>query len=339
MFVFIRRLRARMRYRHFDRDLERELETHRAMKEAELRARGVTDGQLPAETNRSMGNMTIMREDSREVWLARWLVRLYQDTRYALTMFRRQPAFSLGVILILGIGLGLISTIAAYADALVPETLACHGPRHAGSRVARGCGLAPDVTVRTLGSTEPTVYLPPQKFSAHLLITSTDPGMASRLQDVASRIDPGVTVVTRSLRESARDSLFAAVIGSRVAWGIGLVGLILATIGAFGVFAQAVEERRREIGIYMALGARGAQVLRVVLTTTRKSVGLGLAGGLLLSTAGTPLLRKYLYGLSPYDPIAYLQIAVILVTAAVVATWIPVRRAARVSPAETLRAD
>jgi ABC-type antimicrobial peptide transport system permease subunit len=135
------------------------------------------------------------------------------------------------------------------------------------------------------------------------------------------------------------DSLYFTRVGGRVAWSIATLGLLLAAIGAFGVFAYAVEERRREVGIRMALGARPSQVIGLVLQSIRTTVVLGLGVGLAISAATAPLLRNYLYGLSPFDPLAYAQVAVILTAAAALATWLPARRATRVNPAEALRAE
>jgi ABC-type antimicrobial peptide transport system permease subunit len=156
---------------------------------------------------------------------------------------------------------------------------------------------------------------------------------------LAKAIDPAATITIRPLRAMVADSLFFARVGSQIAWAIGIIGLVLATVGAFGVFAYAVEERRREVGIRMALGARAPQVIALVLQSIRATVVLGLGVGLAISAATAPLLRTYLYGLSPFDPTAYLQVAVILATAAGLATWLPARRATRVNPAEALRAE
>jgi ABC-type antimicrobial peptide transport system permease subunit len=172
-----------------------------------------------------------------------------------------------------------------------------------------------------------------------MLVRSGDAAVIERLGDTVRRIDPDVTISARPLREILEDALFIARIGSRVAWAIGAIGLLLATIGAFSLFTQAVAERRREIGIRMALGAPAAQVVALVLRTTRRSVVSGLIIGLGLAATGAQFLRGYLYGLSPFDPVAYVQIAGILLVAAMLATWIPARRATRVNPVETLRAE
>jgi predicted permease len=200
-------------------------------------------------------------------------------------------------------------------------------------------GIAPDLPVRSLSQTDPVAYSQSQYFVDRVLLRSLDSAVVERLRTTISRIDPDVTIAVRPLKELIADSLFVARVGSRVAWVIGGIGLLLATIGAFSLFTQAVEERRREIGIRMALGAQSAQVVALVLKTSQRSVLTGLAVGVALAAAGAPLLRSYLYGLSPFDPVAYLQVAAILGTAAAISTWIPARRATRVNPVETLRAE
>lgn len=200
-------------------------------------------------------------------------------------------------------------------------------------------GIAPDLPVRSLSRTDPVGYTESEYVVDRVLLRTLDPVVVERLRDVVHRIDPEVTISARPLKEVLADSLFVARIGSRVAWAIGAIGLFLATIGAFSLFTQAVEERRREIGIRMALGAQAAQVVLLVLRTTQRSVATGLVIGVGLAVGGAQLLRSYLYGLSPFDPVTYLQVGGILLVAAMVATWIPARRATRVDPVVALRHD
>jgi putative ABC transport system permease protein len=131
----------------------------------------------------------------------------------------------------------------------------------------------------------------------------------------------------------------ATATASRLAWAIGLLALVLATVGAFGVFAYTVEERRREIGVRMALGAETQHVVRTIIGGARYPLAFGLGAGLLLASAAAPFLGRFLYGLSPFDPLAYAGVSVMLVASALVASWIPARRAARIDPAITLRSD
>jgi ABC-type antimicrobial peptide transport system permease subunit len=124
-----------------------------------------------------------------------------------------------------------------------------------------------------------------------------------------------------------------------VTWAIGLLGLALATVGVFGVFAYAVEERRREIGVRLALGARPRDIFRALFGINRLPLGVGLAAGVLLSVAAGFVLRGYLLGLNPLDPVAYLGVSALMALATVFATAIPGRRALRVDPAVTLKSE
>ncbi len=115
--------------------------------------------------------------------------------------------------------------------------------------------------------------------------------------------------------------------------------LLLAALGLYGVMAYSVSQRRREIGIRMALGAqRGAvqlQFLRQGLKLALLGVVLGLAGALAL----TQVLTHLLFEVTPRDPITFIGVAVLLVAVAVLACWLPARRATEVSPMEALRCD
>jgi ABC-type antimicrobial peptide transport system permease subunit len=131
--------------------------------------------------------------------------------------------------------------------------------------------------------------------------------------------------------------VLATIAGAWVAGGLGLLALLLSTVGTFGVFLYVVIERTREIGLRMALGASRADVLRLVVLHTTRAVTVGLVVGTGLSLGLAPVLRSYLYGLSPHDPIAYVGVIALLVVAAGTATALPAWRAVQVDPAVTLR--
>jgi ABC-type antimicrobial peptide transport system permease subunit len=152
-------------------------------------------------------------------------------------------------------------------------------------------------------------------------------------------INPAAIITVRPLRENVRTYLEESRTGATLAWAIGLLGLVLATVGVFGVFAYAVEERRREIGVRLALGAARQQIIRMLVSSSGRAMILGLGAGLILSLGCGPLLRAYLFGLSPLDPIAYAVVTLLLAIAAGLATVVPARRACRVDPAVTLRED
>jgi ABC-type antimicrobial peptide transport system permease subunit len=120
---------------------------------------------------------------------------------------------------------------------------------------------------------------------------------------------------------------------------LGVLGLTLATIGMFGVFAYAVRQRTKEIGIRMALGASPVTIVRLVLSGNTRAISVGLAAGLVGALAASQVLRGSLYGLSPLDPIAYGGVVLLLATAALMASYMPARRATRVDPVMALRHD
>jgi predicted permease len=185
----------------------------------------------------------------------------------------------------------------------------------------------------------PIFHAAPQFRQQMHLVFDTQPDAAGRLRTIVEAVQPGATVTVVPVSAAIEAALEFRRTGARLAWIIGLLGLALATIGVFGVFAYFVEERRREIGIRLALGARVPQILRAMFSSHRWSVGGGVAAGLVLSAAAGFVLRGYLFGLSPLDPIAYLGVTAILLVAAALATIVPSRRAWRVDPAVTLRAE
>jgi putative ABC transport system permease protein len=124
-----------------------------------------------------------------------------------------------------------------------------------------------------------------------------------------------------------------------LASGLGLLALLLAAIGIYGVMAYAVSQRTREIGIRMALGASRRDALRLILVQGMRLVTLGAALGGAGGAAFSRLLRSFLFGLSPFDPIAYVIVALLLTAVAVVACLVPARRAMKVDPMAPLRVE
>jgi macrolide transport system ATP-binding/permease protein len=199
-------------------------------------------------------------------------------------------------------------------------------------------GITKDVPVTTLSEIPPVVYRSLQS-GGLVLVRDLSPAIVERIAAVARGIEPKVELAARPLADDIWMATRDVATASRFASMIGLFALILATVGAFGVFAYSVEERRREIGVRMALGAQAPQVVWTVIGGARWPLLGGVGAGLLLSSAATPLLRRFLYGLTPFDPITYLATSAILMAAALVATWVPAQRAIRIDPAITLRAD
>jgi predicted permease len=118
---------------------------------------------------------------------------------------------------------------------------------------------------------------------------------------------------------------------------LGLLALFLAVVGVYGVKSYVVARRTREIGIRMALGATGQSVMRLILKEGIKMTVIGLAVGLLLSLASGQILASMLYRVSPLDPVAMVVAPLMLCLAALVACYLPARRATRVNPIQALR--
>jgi hypothetical protein len=200
-------------------------------------------------------------------------------------------------------------------------------------------GVVRDTHYTTPTAIRPLFHRAPELTSTQLLFRTDRADAAAAVRAVVQNIEPRLRLtlvpVTANINEALEERRFAA----GLAWSIGLLGLGLATIGVFGVFAYAVEERRREIGVRLALGARARDVFRALFDVNRWSIGGGLAAGLLMSVAAGFVLRSYLFGLSPLDPVAYLGVSAVMGAAALVATAVPARRALRIDPAVTLKTE
>ena len=132
-------------------------------------------------------------------------------------------------------------------------------------------------------------------------------------------------------------ALYPARMGAALLVIFGLLALLLASVGLYGVMSYAVSGRTREIGLRMALGARSRNVLELVLKEAMRLVVVGLAIGWLAAAAISRLLGGFLYGISAMDPVTFAVIPVVLVLVALLASYLPARRATKVDPMIALR--
>jgi ABC-type antimicrobial peptide transport system permease subunit len=135
----------------------------------------------------------------------------------------------------------------------------------------------------------------------------------------------------------SEQGLFLPRIVALLGGAFGLVALSLAFIGLYGVISFMAARRTQEIGIRMTLGAQRSAVLRMILANRLILAGIGLVIGLAGAAAATPLMRQMLVGVSPWDPIRYVAITLMLIVATVTASWIPANHATRVDPITALR--
>ena len=152
-----------------------------------------------------------------------------------------------------------------------------------------------------------------------------------------SAIEPAAFVDVRTLRDATSAEAGLRRLGLRLFAILGIVALLLATMGLYGVMAFVVSSRTREIGTRVALGAASGDILRGVLVQGLRLVAAGLAIGALVSWLIARLLVAGLAGLSPADPIAYASTAAILLVVGLAACYFPARRAASLSPMVALR--
>jgi predicted permease len=119
----------------------------------------------------------------------------------------------------------------------------------------------------------------------------------------------------------------------------GAMALVLGVIGIYGVMSYSVSQRRREIGIRLALGAQARELRRMFVRSGLAMTGLGVGIGLAAAVALMRLMKSLLFGISPFDPLTYVVVPIILTAAAVLASYVPARRAAAVNPVEALRVE
>ena len=178
--------------------------------------------------------------------------------------------------------------------------------------------------------------------SARLVVrTKLDPlAVLPSVRKEALALNAQVTIDTpTTLYDELKNTIAAARMASALTSLFGLTALLLAAIGLYGVMSQTVSRRTREIGIRMALGAGRDDVLRLVLKQGLWLTSLGLALGLLTAALLTRLLQTLLHGVSATDPLTFITVALLLAAVALLACYLPARRATKVDPLIALRCE
>jgi predicted permease len=205
-------------------------------------------------------------------------------------------------------------------------------------------GVVRNTAVLAIGEQpQPEIYLPlEQRFSSFATLqvrtasnpTAILPTVLARVQALDSDL---VLANPLTIQENLAQGLWAPRMGAALFGIFGLLGMLLASIGIYGVMAYLVAQRTNEIGIRMALGARPADVLRLVVGHGMRLVAFGIVVGVAAALALTRLMRTLLFDVSPADPLTFTAVSLALAAVAFLAGFLPALRAARIDPVLALR--
>lgn len=205
-------------------------------------------------------------------------------------------------------------------------------------------GVVPDVHYREHRRPTPTIYRPYRQIYAQGIfairtrgpLSSALPGIRAVLRDN----DPALVVTkAETLDELIAPQLAQPRLEALLFSTFALSALVLAAIGLYGIMAQLVAQRRRELGVRLALGATAGNLRQMVLRRAATITFLGAVAGLAGALAGSRLLRSLLFEVSPTDPLTLVGVSVLLLSVALMASYVPTRRASKINPAEALRAE
>jgi macrolide transport system ATP-binding/permease protein len=212
--------------------------------------------------------------------------------------------------------------------------------------IAEVIGVVADVKDGALDSEIwPAVYYPfNQSTGAYFsLVVRTSQSASSLLPALGTairRIDPGIGVMDETTMSARIDNSPAAYLHRSSAWMVGgfaALALLLGVVGLYGVVAYSVGQRTREIGVRMALGAQRASVNQLIMKEAAWLTGAGVAVGMVCSLAVATLIRGLLFGVRSWDAATLAAVSALLAISALLASYIPARRAARVDPMMALR--
>jgi putative ABC transport system permease protein len=172
-----------------------------------------------------------------------------------------------------------------------------------------------------------------------VLRTSGEPAaLANAVRQRVRAVDPDQPVARIETMSAAVARSLGTTRLSTILFGLfGVVGLVLAAVGIYGVISYGVLQRTREFGLRMALGARPSDVRGMVVRQAAVLTALGVGIGLVCALVGTRLMRTLLFSVTPADPLSYVVVVVVLGGVALLASYLPARRATRVDPVIALR--
>jgi predicted permease len=180
---------------------------------------------------------------------------------------------------------------------------------------------------------------PKEQRTAQLLVhtANNDAATIKSIREVARDLDPDLIVDVTKLEDNMELWRTPSRIVAALSSVLGALALLLAAIGLYGVVSYGVSQRIREIGIRLALGADGRDVIRLVLRQAMRPVVVGAAIGIAAAAAVSKVLSGVLYGISTHDPIAFIGVPVFLLAIALLSSYVPARRVSRLDPTDALR--
>jgi len=233
----------------------------------------------------------------------------------------------------------------AFARQVLPATNPVGEWVKIGGQVRQVVGIAEDGPSKDLHEPPPPfVYLPygqaPDSGDITLMVeTAGEPmALARAVRDELNRYDPSAEVYsTQTLKRQMDEALSQDRMMASATGMLGIFGVVLTGAGLFGVLIYAVNRRTREFGLRMALGARPAEIQRMVLTESLRIAAWGIPIGLMLLAGAGSYMRSRLLGITPANPIFYLASAAAVLAITLLAAWVPAVRATHVGPMAALR--
>ena len=196
---------------------------------------------------------------------------------------------------------------------------------------------------------KPMIYTPFQqeraapfllRFVSFVARTATPASVVEGIRAEIRRVAPDLPIAgTVTMDEAVAASVAAPRFRTLMLGLFATAATLIATCGLYGLMAYAVTQRRREIGVRMALGATRRDVLRLVLTRALRIVVAGLVVGLVGAVGVTRVLQTFLFGVTPTDPLVFTTVTLLLLAVGLMAAWLPARRATRIDPLAALRAE
>lgn len=283
------------------------------------------------------------------------LERLDEDSMLSHATVATDYFKTMGIVLLGGRDFGESDTTAGPRVVIVNETLArrlAPDGNAIGKRIrmdSKGdymevIGVAKDIKYDYLAEKTPYFAYRPltqqyrTRMTLHVRASDNQEAMINQVRSQVRALDPNLPLTeVKTLAEHMRGPLAPARLLAWLSGAFGILALLLAATGLYGVMAYLVSGRSKEFGIRLALGASGKDLLRLVLTEGITLVGVGMLLGLLASAALTRVLQSVLYDVSATDPATFVGVALLLAAATLLACYIPARRATKIDPMVALR--